>query len=576
MSVHTRPRAQDPNISMRLIEKIKHKCQDYYRDPPASYSEAYLNDLVSDIMQFKKDCLVAVELAQQFIEKTIENTPKATNKSEILKLECEIERLNQINSDLSQQLLHKEEVKKQPAEDLLDNLPEFVQTDELENVVSDLQAQLVIQELKYENTISDLEGFNAKLKERNEKLEVALKENEKKVEMLEKKVKDSLSGYSKFLVRKITESKEAQTGPALMSIEVGTGVEVQRSNEFMSQISRLSITESEIFDVTSMQVCEVFHQSDMMIKPAKCHIGLEKFEGVRVYRDLSFESVGLGVEGMKKVRELVIELLGELSINSIPPPKPIISSLDNFSNTASPALSSSTSAMWLPAPIKTLKNLTQFSSPSLSFLPQAPKPLPPASFSLQTFSLFNNPQAPMPTLESYPQPSLKQHLSVSSNSNLFIKPQPFPLSLHSFQSARTGSSFSFSSSSSLSFQAPSSISLSTQASKPVLSLHLFQYKANPAALSTLPASTLSLPAAAPVEESKARSSKRRGSQLSDRKPAIEEFFSLVIFTQTFQAAKMKIGQVNKAITPEDLFQKANSENIPFFEWNDWVAKQLKP
>lgn len=576
MSVHVRPRAQDPNISMRLIEKIKHKCQDYYRDPPASCSEAYLNDLLSDIMQFKKDCLVAVELAQQFIEKTIENTPKATNKSEILKLECEIERLNQINSDLTQQLLQKVETKKQPDEDLLDNLPQFVQTNELENVVSDLQAQLVIQELKYENSLSDLEGFNAKLKEKNERLEVALKENEKKVEMLEKKVKDSLSGYSKFLVRKISENKEAQTGPALMSIEVGTGVEVQRSNEFMSQISRLSITESEIFDVTSMQVCEVFHQSDMMVRPAKGRMALEKFEGVRVWKDLRVESMGLGVQGMKKVGELGIEKLGELSIDRVTPLKPLITYLDNFSNTSSPALSTSTSVLNLPPPIRVPINLSQSSAPPISCHAQ-PTPSPPVEpISLQTFSLFTNPKSAILSLSTNPQFSLIHLPSTCSTSSLSIKPQtqpqpqPIPLSLHSFQSSPINSQPC------LSLQATFQLSLSNQRKNPALTLNCFQCQLTHPTLSTLPGTPLAIPPTPPVEESKTRSSKRRGSQLTDRKPAIEEYFSLVIFTQTFQAAKMKLGQVNKAITPEELFQKANSENIPFFEWNDWVVKQLKP
>jgi hypothetical protein len=121
----------------------------------------------------------------------------------------------------------------------------------------------------------------------------------------------------------------------------------------------------------------------------------------------------------------------------------------------------------------------------------------------------------------------------------------------------------------------------TLSSQPSLSLSLFTKKVIQSTLHQSICESFSILPTVPSvptlsEESKSRSSKRRGSQLTDRKPAIEEYFSLVTLTQTFQAAKMKLGQQTKNLSQEDLYQKASKENIPFFEWNDWVTLQLKP
>ena len=268
MSFGTRARAEDPNISMRLIEKIKHKCQDYFRQP-ASPSAAYTSDLQTDILQFKKDCLVAVELAYQYIEKSLSTSPAPSSRSDLLKLEYELEKLGNENQTLQGQI---ESLKNKKTEAVdLDNLTQKSDPDPYpdqghDKLISELQGQLVIQEMKFENSLSDLESANKELRVDKERLESEMKDLLRKNEILEKKVKESLNGYSRLIARKSTGNKEVQTGRVELRMEVGEGIEIQRSNDAMSQISKLSITESEIFDMTSMQMCDVHRQPDTSIK----------------------------------------------------------------------------------------------------------------------------------------------------------------------------------------------------------------------------------------------------------------------------------------------------------------------
>lgn len=281
MSFGDRARAEDPNISMRLIEKIKHKCQDYFRQP-ASPSAAYISDLQSDIFQFKKDCLVAVELAYQYIQKSLSTCPAPSSRSDLLKLEYELEKLKNENQVLQDQI-----------DSLKNKNPETVNLDELtqksdpdpdqgqDKMISELQGQLVIQEMKFENALGDLESENKELRVDRDRLESEIREFVRKNEILEKKVKESLNGYSKLIARKSIGNKEVQTGRVELRIDIGASIEIQRSNDAMSQISKLSITESEIFDMTSMQVCDIYRQTDTNIKKIMQPLSLIHYPCIR-------------------------------------------------------------------------------------------------------------------------------------------------------------------------------------------------------------------------------------------------------------------------------------------------------
>lgn len=272
---NSQSRAEDPNVSMRLIEKIKHKCQDYFREPSLS-SDTYLSDLQSDIMQFKKDCLVAAELAYQFIIKTVEMSPVPLSKSDQLRLEYEIEKLTNENSSLKQEiesLKNSKELNENVVN--LDNLVfKGDDDDERDKMISELQGQLVVQEMKFDNALADLEAENRELKEDRERVEKEIKECLRKNEILEKKVKESFSGFGKLMTRKSTANKELQTKKVDCCIELGQNIEIQRSTDLMSQISKLSITESEIFDMTSMQICEIHHQADTSITKTQPFLSL--------------------------------------------------------------------------------------------------------------------------------------------------------------------------------------------------------------------------------------------------------------------------------------------------------------
>jgi len=64
-------RAEDPNITLRVIEKIKDKCKHYYRDTSSLQMTPLISELLNDITMLKKDCMVASELAQQYIRRLL-------------------------------------------------------------------------------------------------------------------------------------------------------------------------------------------------------------------------------------------------------------------------------------------------------------------------------------------------------------------------------------------------------------------------------------------------------------------------------------------------------------------------
>jgi hypothetical protein len=268
-------RTENPAITLRVIEKITDKYKDYYRDTSLLPQSPLVSQLLDDILMLKKDCMVAAELAQQYIYKTIETSPIETNKSQNFMLTFEISSLKQEK----QQLLDRISALTQENLRLSQNQPEntlnireapetsensTIEIEKLQTKISEYESLMVIEELKHENIVSDLESTNKTLLAQNSSMKNALKDYETRLESLERKLKESISGYTKFLVRKTTDNKDTQVSVPL-SIAAGPATDIQKSSETMhidgSQISRLSLTESEIFDVTAMHSYEIVPQN---------------------------------------------------------------------------------------------------------------------------------------------------------------------------------------------------------------------------------------------------------------------------------------------------------------------------
>ena len=221
----------------------------------------------------KKDCMVASELAQQYIYKTIEQNPSSLTRSEIFKLNHEISALQEQNTYYKQEItrLSEENSKLNSKSPMI--IIEDQQLEDLQHKLSEYESYMVIEELKHENIISELENTNNSLKKTNFKISNELSEALQRVEILEKKLKESISGYSKFLIRKTAENRETQTEVKKMTLESINAIDVQKYCENLhmefGQISRLSITDSEIFDVTALQMNEICSQHPISVFPIR-------------------------------------------------------------------------------------------------------------------------------------------------------------------------------------------------------------------------------------------------------------------------------------------------------------------
>ncbi|OMJ78407.1 hypothetical protein SteCoe_21780 [Stentor coeruleus] len=286
-----RSRAEDPNISLRVIEKIKDKCKDYYRETMGIDTKVLMNSLIKDIMLFKKDCLVAAELAQQYILKSIEKHPK-TAKHESFRMSFEIDRLNEENESLKQEIseLKAEFTKISSQKDEYDLLPQQLITnsiqmdsnneelEELRQRMSEYESSMIILEMKYENTVSDLENERKTNQGIIAKLQASLNESNVKKEALEKKIKDSMSNYTRFLFKKNLEYKECQTDIKNLIIEHIGVINVQKNNEYdIGQLSRLSITDSEIFNITGMNNLDIFSSNTIWVPPTIPILKIQNF-----------------------------------------------------------------------------------------------------------------------------------------------------------------------------------------------------------------------------------------------------------------------------------------------------------
>ena len=79
------------------------------------------------------------------------------------------------------------------------------------------------------------------------------------------------------------------------------------------------------------------------------------------------------------------------------------------------------------------------------------------------------------------------------------------------------------------------------------------------------------------EETKSNAGGRaRRNRAPPRKPAIEEYFNLVIFTQTFQAVKMNFAERDKVggLNCDELQARALQSGIQFNMYHDWVKEQF--
>ena len=174
----------------------------------------------------------------------------------------EINRLNQENSRLNSKELNNFR------EETFSTNKDSPEIEELQKKIDEYENFMIIEELKQENVVSDLKNSIKSLSEQNTQGKKLITEYENKIEILEKKVKESLSSYTKFLIRKNFENKESQTIKEMIT-ETSNGIEVQRNCDMMNldscQISRMSITESELFDVTGIHLFEIFHQNTINI-----------------------------------------------------------------------------------------------------------------------------------------------------------------------------------------------------------------------------------------------------------------------------------------------------------------------
>lgn len=290
--MNMRSRAEDPNISLRVIDKIKDKCKDYYRETNNTDTKVLINTLIKDIMLFKKDCLVAAELAQQYILKSIDKHPK-TARHESFKMGFEIDRLNEENELLKQEISElKEELSKTYSQkDENDSFSQKLiinpiqvdcndeELEELRQKMSEYESSMYILEMKYENIVSDLENERKTNQGIISQLQASLNESNGKKEALEKKIKDSMSNYTRFLFKKNLESKECQTDIKNLTIDHADTTFVQKTHDYdIGQLSRLSITDSEIFNVTGMHNLDIVSLDTISISPILSVLKSQSFD----------------------------------------------------------------------------------------------------------------------------------------------------------------------------------------------------------------------------------------------------------------------------------------------------------
>lgn len=333
-----RNRAEDPNISLRVIEKIKDKCKDYYRDTAGVDITVLVNNLIYDIMLFKKDCLVAAELAQQYIMKSVDGHIW-NNKHEDLKSNFEVDRLNEENTSLKLEICAlKSEIYQ--LQDLRENnvlVPQnhskaendenqsiYEELEGLRQKVNEYESSMIVQEMKYENTILDLENDKKANQKHIAQLKASLNESLSKIDVLEKKLKDSLSNYSRFLVRKPVENRECQTIFRNFSINHIDDIDLPRTYEFdMGHISKMSINDSEIFDMSLLKNHNIEIQENIWVPPIEKIEEMKSSFGVDKKIEIKMEEIYFSefCEPVKKVRDMK-DYVGEIfCIYSMPKPK---------------------------------------------------------------------------------------------------------------------------------------------------------------------------------------------------------------------------------------------------------------
>ncbi|OMJ72081.1 hypothetical protein SteCoe_29562 [Stentor coeruleus] len=624
-----RSRAEDPNISLRVIEKIKDKCKDYYRDTAGVDITVLVNNLIYDIMLFKKDCLVAAELAQQYIMKSVDGHSKNVSHEDFKK-NFEVDRLNEENTSLKLEIcaLKSEIYQLQEFKENDTFAPQThteasnseiqINNEELEELrqkVNEYESSMIVQEMKYENTILDLENEKKANQKQITQLKASLSESLSKIDVLEKKLKDSLSNYSRFLVRKPVENRECQTIVRNFSIIHIDDIDLPRTYEFdMGHISKMSINDSEIFDMSLFKNFNIEIQESIWVPPMEKMEEAKSSFGVDKKIEIKMEEIWFSefCEPVKKVRDLR-DYVGEtICINSMAKPKldffmyPIINSkpkLDFFIYkiiNSKPKLD-----FFMYTNINSKANLSITALGSYDKMPEK-KPALKKSLKEFQYTIF-----PIYTKKTHKlelsQQSLVKISRITINkiaklsevylNHFLIHSQPKTNKLLS-QSAEYSYIIIPSYNKALSKYHPI-LSLTGQGLiniiKPQVKLNelkifpIFSKKAKlrvKKVTKMLIESTKSyrklqeasykivkndgiLIAPGAAEETKSTGTARRRRTETQRKPAIEEYFSL-----TYQAIKMKGVKKDKILSSDELYVKASTQGIQFFDWYEWLKVEM--